>query len=101
MLKQADMTVAKRQSIGIVGASGSGKTIAVDVFLGFLAPEEGRVLLDGIDISEDMPGFLSQVGYIPQSIFMLDDSIRANVAFGEEDPSDDVVWRALKDASLE
>lgn len=101
VLNQVNMVVEKGQSVGIVGSSGAGKTTAVDVLLGFLSPEDGQVLLDGIDIREDMPGFLHQVGYIPQSIFMLDDTIRANVAFGEEEISDDDVWRALRDSSLE
>lgn len=101
VLSGTGMTVTKGQSVGIVGPSGAGKTTAVDVLLGFLAPEEGQVLMDGVDILEDLPGFLNQVGYIPQSIFMLDDTIRANVAFGDESVLDEEVWRALKDASLD
>lgn len=101
VLSDAGVTIVKGESVGIVGPSGAGKTTAVDVLLGFLTPEEGQVLLDGIDIREDMPGFLKLVGYIPQSIFMLDDTIRANVAFGEnQNDIDDQVWRALEQASL-
>ena len=100
VLTSTGMVIAKGQSAGIIGSSGAGKTTAVDVLLGFLEPEEGQVLLDGIDIREDMPGFLKQVGYIPQSIFMLDGTVRENVAFGEEEVSDDEVWRALQEASL-
>lgn len=97
----ADLTVDKGMSIGIIGASGAGKTTAVDLLLGMLDPDKGRVLLDDTDIQSDLPGFFDLVGYIPQSIFMMDDTIRANVAFGEEDVSDDAVWDALKDASLD
>lgn len=97
----ADLTVDKGMSIGIIGASGAGKTTAVDLLLGMLDPDKGRVLLDDTDIQSDLPGFFDLVGYIPQSIFMMDDTIRANVAFGEEDVSDDAVWAALKDASLD
>lgn len=100
VLTSTGMVIVKGQSAGIVGSSGAGKTTAVDVLLGFLEPEEGQVILDGIDIREDMPGFLKQVGYIPQSIFMLDGTVRENVAFGEEEVSDDEVWRALQEASL-
>ncbi len=101
VISDAGVAIAKGESVGIVGPSGAGKTTAVDILLGFLMPEEGQVLLDGVDIQEDMPGFLKLVGYIPQSIFMLDDTIRANVAFGEnQNDVDDQVWRALEQASL-
>lgn len=100
VLSNASLTIEKGESIGIVGSSGAGKTTAVDVLLGFLEPQEGRVLLDETDIREDMPGFLHQVGYIPQMIFMLDGSIRDNVAFGENEIDDEKIWRALEDASL-
>lgn len=102
----ASMTIKKGESIGIVGASGSGKTTAVDIILGLLTPQSGRILIDGNDIRGDMCGWLSLVGYIPQMIFMLDGSIRENIVFGEttdEDPEsiDQRVWRALEDASLD
>ena len=100
VLQDVDFIVKKGQSVGIDGASGSGKTTAVDLLLGILEPEKGQVLVDGKDIQDDLSAFLNMIGYIPQSIFMLDDTIRANVAFGEDDVSDDEVWRALKDASL-
>ena len=101
VLEDISFTIEKGQSVGIIGTSGSGKTTAVDLLLGVLSPEKGKVLLDGVDIKEKLDRFLSIVGYIPQSIFMMDDTIRANVAFGEDDVSDDEVWRALKDASLD
>lgn len=100
VLKEANMKIKKGQSVGIIGASGSGKTTAVDILLGLLRPEEGIVSVDGISILEDKKGFLNQVGYIPQSSFLLDDSIRANVTFGEEDATDEEVWSALEAASL-
>lgn len=103
VLNQANMVIRAGESVGIVGPSGAGKTTTVDIILGLLTPQKGQVLVDGIDISEDMPGWLSQIGYIPQMIFMLDDSIRANVAFGieEKDISDEAVWSALHEASLD
>lgn len=103
VLEKAGLTIKCGESVGIVGASGAGKTTAVDVILGLLCPQEGQVLVDGVDIREDYPGWLDLIGYIPQTIFMLDDSIRANVAFGEaaEDIDDEKVWTALREASLE
>lgn len=103
VLEKAGLTIKRGESVGVVGASGAGKTTAVDVILGLLCPQEGQVLVDGVDIREDYPGWLDLIGYIPQTIFMLDDSIRANVAFGvaAEDTDDEKVWTALREASLE
>lgn len=103
VLDNADMTISKGMSVGIVGASGAGKTTAVDVLLGLLKPQDGRILVDGTDIETDMNGWLSNIGYIPQSIFMLDGNIRENVAFGidEDKIDDDAVWAALKEAAID
>lgn len=102
VLSDASMTIRRGESVGVVGESGSGKTTAIDILLGLLRPQEGQVLVDGVDITADMKGWHEQIGYIPQLIFMLDDTIRRNVSFGEkdEDISDEAVWRALEDASL-
>lgn len=103
ILEDASMKIRKGMSIGIVGISGAGKTTAADVLLGLLKPQKGRVLLDGVDIQTDIEGWISQIGYIPQSIFMLDGDIRENVAFGvlEEDVDEDMVWTALKEAAMD
>lgn len=103
VLKDASVTIQKGMSIGIIGSSGSGKTTAVDIMLGLLKPQKGKVLIDGTDIELDMNGWLSDIGYIPQQIFMLDGDIRMNVAFGleEEEIDDEKVWAALKEASLD
>lgn len=102
VLKHANMEIPIGKSIGIVGASGSGKTTAIDILLGLLQPQEGQVLVDGVNIQEDYDGWLSHLGYIPQMIFMLDDTIRANVAFGipTNAVSDEQVWKALEEAQL-
>ena len=103
VLSDASMAIRRGESVGVVGPSGSGKTTSVDIILGLLDPQDGRVLVDGVDIKNDLPGWLSQIGYIPQMIFMLDDTIRANVAFGvpEREIDDEQVWRALREAALE
>ncbi len=102
VLFHANMKVPVGSSVGIVGSTGAGKTTAVDLLLGLLQPQEGRVLCDGVDIRNDYQGWLSHIGYIPQMIFMLDDTIRANVAFGQgnKDADDGKVWEALKKAQL-
>ncbi len=102
VLEHANMVIPVGKSVGIVGASGSGKTTAIDILLGLLSPQAGQVLVDGVDIREDYSGWLAHLGYIPQMIFMLDDTIRANVAFGipATEVDDSQVWKALEEAQL-
>ena len=82
VLENVNMTIEKGQSVGIVGASGSGKTTLVDIILGLLAPVQGEILIDGKNIKNNILGFRQSIGYVPQSIFVIDDTIAANVAFG-------------------
>ena len=102
VLEQANMLVPIGMSVGIVGASGAGKTTAVDIMLGLLKPQEGQVLADGVDIQTAYHAWLSHIGYIPQMIFMLDDTIRGNVAFGmdSKEVDEQAVWKALEEAQL-
>lgn len=102
VLEHANMVIPVGKSVGIVGSSGAGKTTAIDILLGLLPPQEGQVLVDGMDIQENYGGWLSHLGYIPQMIFMLDDTIRANVAFGisAKEVDDAQVWKALEEAQL-
>lgn len=99
----ADMTIPIGSAIGIVGTSGSGKTTIVDVMLGLLQLQTGRILADGVDVSTNYEGWLKNIGYIPQTIFMIDSTIRKNVAFGfaDEDIDDNRVWEVLKEAQLD
>lgn len=100
ILSKSSLNINKGMSVGIVGPSGGGKTTTVDILLGLLLPQSGEVLVDGRNIQEDLRGWLRQVSYIPQSIFMLDDTIRANVAFGDENAQEEDIWRALEEAAL-
>ena len=99
----ADMTIPVGQSVGIVGTTGAGKTTIVDIMLGLLRIDEGKILADGVDVATDYRGWLKNIGYIPQSIFMIDTTIRKNVAFGipDEEIDDEKVWRALGEAQLD
>ena len=98
----ADMRVPIGASVGVVGASGAGKSTIVDIMLGLLSIKSGEILCDGVDAMEHYPEWLSHIGYIPQNIYMLDDSIRRNIAFGVDDSDidDDRVWAVLKEAQM-
>ena len=99
----ADMVIPVGKSVGIVGTSGAGKSTVVDILLGLLEAQNGRLLADGKDIKDNYRNWLKNVGYIPQMIFMLDDTIRKNVAFGvPEDKIDEKrLWEVLKEAQLD
>lgn len=99
----ADLTIPIGASVGIVGPSGAGKSTVVDILLGLLELREGVVLADGEDVMPHYRGWLKNVGYIPQMIFMLDDSIRRNVAFGVPDDKIDEerLWEVLREAQLD
>lgn len=103
ILENANMEILSGQSVGIIGTSGAGKTTAVDIILGLLKPQEGQVLVDDVNIESNMESWLSHLAYIPQQIFLMDDTIRANVAFGLDDTKVDEgkVWNALREAQLE
>lgn len=101
-LSRVSIEIGRRESIGIVGSTGSGKTTLVDIILGLLYPNSGSVLVDGFDISGDLAGWRSQVGYVPQSIYLIDASIRQNIAFGVPDHliDDAAINRAINAAQL-
>jgi len=105
VLKDASMTIPIGQAIGIVGSSGAGKSTIVDVMLGLLDLKSGKILADGQNVleKENYRKWLKNIGYIPQTIFMLDDTIRRNVAFGVPDEEIDEarIWKVLEDAKLD
>lgn len=98
----AHMEVKKGQSVGIMGPSGAGKSTIVDILLGLLHVQSGTITCDGRDIFENYPSWLSKIGYIPQSIYLIDESIRDNIAFGiDADRIDDKrIWEVLEEAQL-
>ena len=99
----ADLTIEVGSAVGIVGTSGAGKSTIVDVLLGLLEMRNGGIYADGVNVKTKYRSFLKNIGYIPQMIFMLDDTIRRNVAFGVHDEKIDEakVWEALKEARLD
>lgn len=103
VLKDVSLNIKRGQSVAFVGPSGAGKSTLADIILGMLQPEAGSIEVDGVNINNNIKGWYKQIGYIPQSIYLMDSSIRNNVAFGieEENIDDEKVWEALRKAQLE
>ena len=103
ILKNAVLTIDKNTSVAFVGASGAGKTTAADLILGILEPQEGAILIDGMDIKACMSSWHEKLGYIPQTIYLMDDTIRANIAFGipEAEMDNEAIENAIKEAQLD
>ena len=102
ILENVNLTIHKGETVALIGSSGAGKTTLADVFLGLLIPQNGAILVDGKNIYENMDSWHHMLGYIPQTIYLSDDTIRNNVAFGikEEDIDEKAVIEALKKAQL-
>ena len=98
----ANMTIKKGQSVGLMGPSGAGKSTIVDILLGLLHVKSGEILCDGNNIFSNYESWLAQIGYIPQSIYLVDESIRENIAFGidAEEIDDDRIWEVMEEAQL-
>ncbi len=103
VLKDINIKVPKNSAIGFVGSTGAGKSTIVDVILGLLSPDKGKVIVDETDISENKRAWQNNVGYIPQFIYLSDDTIRHNIAFGipEELISEKKINAAIEAAQLE
>jgi ABC-type multidrug transport system fused ATPase/permease subunit len=84
-LKGISLEIAKGESIGLIGRSGAGKSTLVDLILGLLIPQSGDIRVDGSSIYSDLRSWQQRIGYVPQSIFLLDDTLEKNVAFGIPD----------------
>jgi ABC-type multidrug transport system fused ATPase/permease subunit len=102
-LGEVDLTILRGQTVGLIGQSGSGKTTLVDLVLGLFPEFDGSITVDGQDIRENLPAWRKQIGYIPQSIYLRDDTIVRNVAFGIPDSQIDMraVERAIHLAGLD
>lgn len=103
ILKNANLKIEKNTSVAFIGASGAGKTTAADLILGILEPQEGMIAIDDTDIRKCMSSWHENIGYIPQTIYLMDDTIRANIAFGIPQPkvNEEAIQKALKEAQLD
>ncbi len=102
IFEDAHMIVPKGKSVGIIGTSGAGKSTIVDILLGLLHAQIGTITCDGVDIFKNYESWLAQIGYIPQSIYLIDEPIRDNIAFGiDADKIDEKrIWEVLEEAQL-
>lgn len=101
-LRGVSVSIPRGALVGFIGVSGAGKSTLVDIVLGLLSPISGTVEVDGVDIQTHLRGWQDQIGYVPQSIYLTDDSLRRNIAFGvpNEEIDEDAVWRAILAAQL-
>lgn len=102
-IRSLSLTIRRGESVGFIGGSGAGKSTLIDVLLGLLDPDSGQVHADGRDIRRSLRGWQDQIGYVPQSIYLTDDTLRRNVAFGLASSQIDerAVLRAIRAAQLE
>jgi ABC-type multidrug transport system fused ATPase/permease subunit len=102
-VNKISIQINKGDCIGLIGQSGSGKSTLVDIILGLLKPTGGNILVDGNDIQGNLRGWQNQVGYVPQSIYLTDDTLRRNIAFGipKNMIDDHAVQSALRAAQLD
>ena len=102
-LNGLSLEIPKGQAVAFVGPSGAGKTTIVDVLLGLLEPQQGEVLVDGKNIFDSISAWQRNIGYIPQFIYLADDTMRRNIAFGLPDDQidEECIRRALEQAQLQ
>lgn len=103
VLKDVNLNIPLGKSIGLVGPSGSGKSTLADIILGILTPTEGNVYYNGMDVHKNPEKWAKKLSYIPQAIYLADETVRNNIAFGIDDDSidDNRVLEALREAKLD
>jgi len=102
-IEDVSLVIPRGHWVGLIGPTGAGKTTLVDLMLGLFVPTSGRILVDGRDLQDDVAGWQRNIGYVPQDVYLTDDTVRRNVAFGLPDPEidDAQVWKALRAAQID
>ncbi|MDE7240058.1 MAG: ABC transporter ATP-binding protein/permease, partial [Lachnospiraceae bacterium] len=102
VLEDTSLTIRKGEAVALIGESGAGKTTLADIILGLLRPQKGEVLVDGVDIYSIPKQWAKTIGFVPQNVFLIDDTVRHNVAFGiyEDEIEEEKIIRALKSAQI-
>lgn len=100
VLTNLSLLIKKGDSVGIIGSSGAGKSTLIDILLGLLKPQHGNILVDGVDINNNLDNWRKEISYMPQVVYLTDDTIKRNVALGiaDEDIDEELVWECLRKA---
>jgi ABC-type multidrug transport system fused ATPase/permease subunit len=103
ILRNINLNIKNGTTIGLIGESGIGKTTLINIILGLMQPTSGSICVDGVDISENVKNWQSQIGYVPQNIYLSDDTIKKNIAFAlpEEEIDTIAVNKAVMNAKLD
>jgi ABC-type multidrug transport system fused ATPase/permease subunit len=103
VLSKISMTIKKGDFVGIIGETGSGKSTLINLLIGLLKSSDGKVEVDGLNINSNLTKWYKKIGYVPQSVYLIDDTIRKNIAFGlrEDDIDNDLVAKAIEKANLD
>ena len=102
VIEDLSLEIHKGEAIALIGSSGAGKTTLADIIMGLFKPEQGKVMMDGREICTMLPQWSKIIGYVPQAVFLMDDTIRNNIAFGimRNEQEEDRIWSALEQAQL-
>jgi ATP-binding cassette subfamily C protein len=102
-IDDVSLEIPKGHWVGFIGPTGAGKTTLIDLMLGLFVPSSGRILVDERDLQDDTAAWQHKIGYVPQDVYLMDDTVRRNVAFGlpDQDIDDERVWEALRAAQVD
>ncbi len=100
-IKKLNFRIKKYECVGIKGKSGSGKSTLVDLMLGIILPDSGSILVDGENVNNCMQSWQGKVGFVPQSIYLLDDTIKNNIIFGDKNIDEELLLKSVRDSNLE
>jgi ABC-type multidrug transport system fused ATPase/permease subunit len=103
VLVELSLTIHRGEAVGVIGPTGTGKSTLVDLIVGVLEPSSGRITVDGVDLRQCLPSWQRGIGYVPQTVFLIDDSLRRNIALGIPDEAIDEarIRAAARRAQLE